>query len=435
MDDPGTIAILTFFGAAFLGLAVGALVARLTRFEVGMATGLLIMSVGGLTGAVRLTLINLENAKGTVIASGKLVEYVSGTSSTTDSSGRTSSTPSYGPLVEFIAADGKAYRVKGLGSSSQSLDIGTAVSVSYPAADPGKAVIADFQNQWGGVFALALFGGFPLLGGLFFLFTAIGGARVQYGLSVRDARPSAWVAWCESHGKRIGGYLNLIAALGMFGAIVYAGFGEGGRPVGFAFIGVGAAASLYAVSFLISNGGWQAIFICVIIAAGFGAFGVGTVLLTQPAADAAAAKKAFPAAPGSGQVSEDFSVCAGSEGTADHRITACTRAIASEQLSQEKLAKTFHSRAVEWIGKRDYDRAIADYVEPRGTASATTIGRSPITTTQSGSILRVRWPTTAAETRGKRKATLIARLPITARRSGSIRKLHSRSRIVASLDS
>jgi len=363
MDDPGTVAILTFFGAAFLGVAVGAMVARLTRFEVGMATGLLIMSVGGLTGAVRLTLINLENAKGTVIATGKLVEYVSEASSTTDSSGRTSSTRSYGPLVEFTAADGKAYRVKGLGSSTQSLEIGTAVSVRYPTADPARAVIADFQNQWGGVLALALFGGFPLLGGLFFLFTAIGGARVQHGLSVRDARPSAWVAWCESHGKRIGGYLNLIAALGLFGAFLYAGLGDDGRAVGFAFVGVAAAASLYAVSFLISNGGWQAVFMCMIIAAGFGAFGVGTVLLTQPAADAAAAKKALAAAPAPGQASGDFSVCAGNEGTADDRIAACTRAIASERLPQEKLAKTFHSRGVEWIGKGDYDRALADYDE------------------------------------------------------------------------
>ena len=76
------------------------------------------------------------------------------------------------------------------GSSNQSLEIGTAVSVRYPPADPAKAVIADFQNQWGGVFALALFGGFPLLGGLFFLFTAIGGARARRGLSACDAAPS-----------------------------------------------------------------------------------------------------------------------------------------------------------------------------------------------------------------------------------------------------
>lgn len=290
MDDPVAVAILTFFGAAFLGMAVGGLVGWRTRFEAGMAAGLLIMAVGGLTGAVRLTLINLENARDTIVATGKLVDYVRETSTTTDSSGRTSSTRSYGPLVEFVAADGKAYRVKGLGSSNQSLDIGTAVSVRYPPADPAKAVIADFQNQWGGVFALALFGGFPLLAGLFFMFTAIGAARAQRRLSVRDdgaLRPaSAWAVWCESRGKRIAGYLNLIAALGFFGALLFAGFTDGERALGFAFIGVAAAVSLYAVSFLISNGGWQAVFICLIIAAVFGAFGVGTVLLTKPAADA-----------------------------------------------------------------------------------------------------------------------------------------------------
>ena len=288
MDDPGAVAILTFFGAVFLGLAVGGLIGRLTRFEAGMAVGLLIMAVGGLTGAVRLTLINLENARDTIVVTGKLVDYVSDTSTTTDLSGRTSSMRSYGPLVEFVAADGKTYRVKGLGSSNQSLNIGTAVPVRYPPADPAKAVIADFQNQWAGVFALALFGGFPLLAGLFFMFREIGRASSR----TDDRHPaSAWSVWCESRGKRIAGYLNLIAALGFFGAILFAGFTDGERVIGFAFIGVAAAVSLYAVSFLISNGGWQTVFICLIIAVVFGAFGVGTVLLTQPAADAAAAIK------------------------------------------------------------------------------------------------------------------------------------------------
>ena len=52
MDDPAAVAILTFFGAVFLGLAVGGLIGRLTRFEAGMAVGLLIMAVGGLTGSI-----------------------------------------------------------------------------------------------------------------------------------------------------------------------------------------------------------------------------------------------------------------------------------------------------------------------------------------------------------------------------------------------
>ena len=64
--------------------------------------------------------------------------------------------------------------------ADMTVPIARLVATRYPTADPARAVIADFQNQWGGVLALALFGGFPLLGGLFFLFTAIGGARVQH---------------------------------------------------------------------------------------------------------------------------------------------------------------------------------------------------------------------------------------------------------------
>ena len=132
----------------------------------------------------------------------------------------------------------------------------------------------------GGLLALKLAGKLPLVMGF--------SAGAVIGVAFFDLAPEALDAGKGLYEPRT---LLTIAALGFFGAILFAGFTDGERVIGFAFIGVAAAVSLYAVSFLISNGGWQAVFICLIIAAGFGAFGVGTVLLTQPAADAAAAIK------------------------------------------------------------------------------------------------------------------------------------------------
>jgi hypothetical protein len=364
MDDPGTFGIVIFFGAAFSASRIGAVVARLTRFEVGMATGLLIMSVGGLVGATRLTLINLENAKGTVIATGKLVEYGSETSSTTDSSGRTTSTRSYGPLVEFTAADGKAYRVKGLGSSSQSL--GSAPPCRCATCPPIRPRRSSRTFRISGLACLRsrCSAASRCWAACFSCSRRSAGRARDADASVRDAVPPRWVAWCESRGKQIGGYLNMIAAT------------RHGRRISLRRARRRRTRSRLRVRrcgrrrqpvrgvLLISNGGWQAVFMCGIIAAGFGAFGIGTVLLTQPAADAMAAKTASPAASASRPVSEDFSVCAGNDGNCRRPRSPPARGpLHRNSCRKEKLAKTFHSRGVEWIGKGDYDRAIADYDE------------------------------------------------------------------------
>jgi tetratricopeptide (TPR) repeat protein len=63
------------------------------------------------------------------------------------------------------------------------------------------------------------------------------------------------------------------------------------------------------------------------------------------------------------QSSEDARICAGNDGTADYRIAACTREITSGGLSRADLATTFSNRGVEWNGKGDRDRAIADHNE------------------------------------------------------------------------
>ena len=53
----------------------------------------------------------------------------------------------------------------------------------------------------------------------------------------------------------------------------------------------------------------------------------------------------------------------------DPAIEACTRAIASGELSQANLARTYQNRGVEWRHKGDDDRAMADYNQALGLDS------------------------------------------------------------------
>jgi lipoprotein NlpI len=57
----------------------------------------------------------------------------------------------------------------------------------------------------------------------------------------------------------------------------------------------------------------------------------------------------------------DADFCAGSAGSIDDRITACSRTITSGTLSRATLSATFYNRGNLWRDKGDYDRAVADY--------------------------------------------------------------------------
>ena len=65
----------------------------------------------------------------------------------------------------------------------------------------------------------------------------------------------------------------------------------------------------------------------------------------------------------SAQSTPDADFCAGSAGTVDDRIAACTSAITSGRLSAASLAVAFRNRGNAWSAKGDKDRAIADYNE------------------------------------------------------------------------
>ena len=186
MDDAIIIqALLTFWGGVFAGLAVGGLVGWLKNFNWGIASGCLIIGVGGLAGAAWLGWHQYHRLAGTQQVQGVLVEFV--TVESTDGQGR--STRSRAPVVRFKAGDGQTHRVQGLGGSQGHRAPGDAVAVRYRPDAPQQAVIDDFQNQWGGVWALALFGLFPTLFGLYFLGLQRKETRDQQRVATRKAGP------------------------------------------------------------------------------------------------------------------------------------------------------------------------------------------------------------------------------------------------------
>jgi tetratricopeptide (TPR) repeat protein len=83
----------------------------------------------------------------------------------------------------------------------------------------------------------------------------------------------------------------------------------------------------------------------------------GIVKYRLPLARVALVVLAACAAPVWAQLYADLEFCAGSEGTREQRIAACTRAINSGKVATSDLAITYYNRGLE------YDGAIADYTQ------------------------------------------------------------------------
>lgn len=213
-----------------------------------------------------------------------------------------------GPQVEFRTADGAVHRVAGLGGSQSKAAGGDAVLVRYPAADPSQALVADFQNLWGGVLALTLFGVLPLAFGAFFLGLAVQGSRrtsllasplasvvtltstaADGTVTVTTSRRVVSVADDDGGGdsslsprrRRLAGNLTIagnVVMLAGFGAAFFAH--DSMAELGRAFLVIGIGASLFSVAFWARRvGDWQAPAICLIVALGFALFGGGAMLL------------------------------------------------------------------------------------------------------------------------------------------------------------
>lgn len=164
MDDELVRCALTAFKyALFAGLALGAFL--FSRRRVLWGVGLPALLIGGtaLIGAAVVGWDRYQSLAGTIGVEGRLQRYV--TERSTPLGGRTTETRA--PVVEYIAADGQKRQLKGLGGSAPGRAAGDAVAVRYDPADPAQARVADFQNTWGIVLALGIFGLFPMAIGLF----------------------------------------------------------------------------------------------------------------------------------------------------------------------------------------------------------------------------------------------------------------------------
>jgi hypothetical protein len=146
VDDPViTQAILTFWAGVLAGLILGGLAGWWKGFASGIAVGCLTIGAAGLAGAGWLGWHRYHSLEGTELADGVVIEWVTERSRGADN--KVSVT--HAPIVRFNA-HGQVYRTKGLGRGEDDLPAGSAVKVRYRTDDPNQALIADFQNLWGG---------------------------------------------------------------------------------------------------------------------------------------------------------------------------------------------------------------------------------------------------------------------------------------------
>lgn len=286
-----TQVLLTFWAAVFGALLLGGAIGLWRGMLWGVAVGCLVIGATASVGAVGLAWQRWHFVTQAVLVQGTLVGRKAG-----------------GPQVEFRTGDGAVHRVAGLGGSQSKAGEGDAVPVRYPAADPSQALVADFQNLWGGVLAFTLFGLLPLAFGAFFLGLAVQGSRRALLL----ASPSATVSTSRSTSadgtvtvttsrrveridgvdadspqglsplrRRLAGNLTIagnVVMLAGFGAALFAH--DSMTEVGRAFLVIGIGASLFSVAFWARRAGdWQAPAICLIVALGFVLFGGGAMLL------------------------------------------------------------------------------------------------------------------------------------------------------------
>jgi len=234
MDDaPAGYAMVVFLLGLPVGVALGGLVAWRKGFFWGAGIGAVLIGCVGLYGAATVGWQRYQSIAGTTRVQGSLVEFVE--ERTQDLDGRT--VVSRAPVVEYTAADGQKRRVKGLAGGLSRKQWGDPVEVRYSVANPAQAFVADFQNIWGAVWGLGLFGGFPTMFGLFFIGTAISESRANDWPPQRHEPTPAQQRWR----KRGTVLANMVLLAGFALAFFYphpSPFKQIG--VGFMAIGVGA---------------------------------------------------------------------------------------------------------------------------------------------------------------------------------------------------
>lgn len=280
-----TQAILTFWGGVMAGLLIGGLLGWWRGMFWGVAVGCLLIGSGASVAAGSLAWKRWQFVSHSVLVSGRLLGQHAG------------------PQVEFAGSDGRMHQVHGLGGSQSAVQEGGAVPVRYPAADPSQAIVADFQNLWGGVLAFTLFGALPLAFGAFFLAMALQGRRESRSGDSRvgvagkgwSSRPGERAVTMARFGssrtveaapelapwrERLSGNLlvcgNFVMVLG-FGFAIFAN--DTAAKLGRAFLVIGLAACLYGVALLLRKDDWMGPAIAFIVGLGFVLFGGGAILV------------------------------------------------------------------------------------------------------------------------------------------------------------
>ena len=274
MDEQATLHAMLVFGLSLLvGPAVGGLVGWLKNFFWGVGVGALLIGCAGLYGAATIGWHRYQSIANTTSVQGSLVEFVEERSS--DGKGHT--TVSRAPIVEYTASDGQKRRVKGLGGGLSDKEWGDPVEVRYSTADPAQALVADFQNMWGAVWGLGIFGAFPGMFGLFFLGMAIHGERKSNSLRAMHAvAPTP----AQQRWRTGGTVIANVVFLAGFALVFFYPDPSPARQFGAGFMTIGTGALLhFIVQSLPPALEFQSRSIFAIVGLGFLAFGYGAWMM------------------------------------------------------------------------------------------------------------------------------------------------------------
>lgn len=179
--DLVSVALLSLFAGAAAGGLLGFLVARVSRFEIGLSIGLLVFGAVALVAAARCFMeyryfahAGANAVWGEVIAIEDQPANASG------------SITSPVPVVRFTAPDNVEHTVRG--PSASSATVGSHVNVVYDPANPQRPRIGQLSELRGGAIALLLFGTFPVSFGIWLLFTTALAARAERSMRQPDQR-------------------------------------------------------------------------------------------------------------------------------------------------------------------------------------------------------------------------------------------------------
>jgi hypothetical protein len=269
MDDAlinRSFALVAIGGAA--GLLLGPLAAWLWRralrlaeaSALGMAVGVGVFALGMVLATLPFGQAVWPQQPG-VAAEGRLLGFATVTVQQKKNAPRVTS---QAPQVEFSTPDGRRHVVQGLGGSLARHDPDQPVPLRYDPANPQRAQIGDFQNQFGALWLFSTLSGAAVLIALYFAAAAVQdlrkarAARAPVRAGQRPRPPSAFVRWRDGSGQRFQrsfqrvGWLSLFAALAA--PFLVADDGKVGRALALALAGIAVAITCLAVAAALKRG-------------------------------------------------------------------------------------------------------------------------------------------------------------------------------------